>query len=66
MQSKFVKLLHTKKGEEFKANDYPRGICAWKKKEILKKLCPMMQNKNRIEFWKDLLVNNATDLINEH
>ena len=52
--------------EVFQRKPYPRGIPLLKKDDIVKKLCPLMEEPNRQVFWEVLLVADVPDLIAEH
>ena len=59
LQKKFVKTMTQ---EEFNARSYPRGIPESKKKNILSKLCPMM-DKQYQQFWMNIPTNDVEDLV---
>ena len=52
--------------EVFQRKPCPRGIPLLKKDDIVKKLCPLMEEPNRRVFWEALPVADVPALIAEH
>ena len=64
LQKKFIKIWQAK--NVFQRKPGPRGIPLKKKEDIVKKLCPLMEEENRRKFWESLPVSDVADLIDEH
>ena len=62
LQPKFIKARKSNK-KIFAARSEDRGIQKQKKNDIIKKLCPLMKNRNRIYFWKNIPASDSSDLL---